>query len=298
MPNPAPIGPGRFVKLATRRPIEPVARLPGRRRSTTLRHGDWIEGGSPAVNVYSTAWFETFLRASAPPPVDRELAFFERHAPLPEYRRVLDVACGIGRHARALAEVGYDVVGIDNSEDVLAVARAGAPSGAAFALADMRGLSAIRPGDAERFDAVICLWQSFGNFPEPVNRDVLAGMAGRLRPGGRLLLDVYNRDALPALPSREVETRDGRTFRTTRSLEGGRFAVRIAYEGSDDEDRLEWQVFTPDEIVALGEPVGLSPILTCAWFDDRVPAGPEHVRMQVLFETAGSGGATPSTRES
>jgi len=236
------------------------------------------------MNVYSAAWFETFLSVGAPPPIDRELAFFARHLPLPDFRRVLDVACGIGRHARALAALGYEVVGIDVSEDVLDIARQGAPRGASFVLGDMRNLDAFGSEPAVRFDTVVCLWQSFGNFSEAANREVLAGMGRRLRGGGRLLLDIYNREALPSLPTEERETRNGRVFTTTRALEGDRLRVRIEYDGSEETDALEWQVFTPDEIVALGHSVGLAHVLTCAWFDDAMPAGPQHIRMQVLFE--------------
>lgn len=236
------------------------------------------------MNVYSATWFETFLSVGAPPPIDRELAFFARHLPPPDFRRVLDVACGIGRHARALAELGYEVVGVDISEDVLAIARDGAPPGARFVLGDMRNLDAFGSEPAVRFDAVICLWQSFGNFSGEANREVLAGMGRRLRGGGRLLLDVYNREALPSLPAEERETRNGRAIKTTRVLEGDRLRVRLEFEGSGETDALEWQVFTPEEIVALGGSVGLRHILTCAWFDDAISAGPDHIRMQVLFE--------------
>ncbi len=118
------------------------------------------------MNLYSPAWFETFLSASDPPSVAPERAFFQKHFPLPDHRRVLDVACGIGRHARALAAAGYDVLGADISEDALAAARVGAPAGATFVQGDMSDLDSL-PSD---FDVCMCLWQSFGGFSDEENR--------------------------------------------------------------------------------------------------------------------------------
>ncbi|MFW6201016.1 MAG: class I SAM-dependent methyltransferase, partial [Gemmatimonadota bacterium] len=65
------------------------------------------------TNTYSARWFDTFL---APVPEERtraEIAFLRRHLPPERYGSILDVACGPGRHALALAEAGYAVTGVD-----------------------------------------------------------------------------------------------------------------------------------------------------------------------------------------
>lgn len=230
-------------------------------------------------NAYSPTWFDTFLPADDPPPVDREVAFVLRHLPLTDYRRVLDVACGVGRHARALASHDYDVLGIDRSEAAIEAAREGAPHGVRFLVHDMADLDVL---EAEGFDAVLCLWQSFG-YAGSDDRAVLSAMARRLRPGGRLLLDVYNRDAIAGLPNEERGIRRGREVLTIRALEGDRLRVRLSYSDSEDRDEFEWRVFTPEELAAEATGCGLSPLLACAWFDAEIPASAKHVRMQLLF---------------
>lgn len=107
--------------------------------------------------------------------------------------RVLDVGCGPGRHAHELARRGVEVHGIDISRRFVELATATAPLGATFERMDARTL-ADRAGFHGAFDAVICLCQgAFGLMTANGDDDrVLAGMAGALRPGGRLALSAFS----------------------------------------------------------------------------------------------------------
>src|SRR6266508_871470 len=70
-------------------------------------------------NQYSTTWFEMFLQPIQPVQTEREVAFVARWLPQPAYTTVLDLCCGQGRHARALAARGYRVTGVDRSVERL-----------------------------------------------------------------------------------------------------------------------------------------------------------------------------------
>jgi SAM-dependent methyltransferase len=136
---------------------------------------------------------EAYLRYSFTKGTDQEVAFLVHELGLVPGVRVLDVGCGPGRHAHALARLGVEVVGIDISERFVELARRFAPPGAAFARGDARSLSY----EAE-FDAVISLCQgAFGlsdgpGAPLDPDEQVLAGMARALRPGGRLALTAFS----------------------------------------------------------------------------------------------------------
>jgi len=80
---------------------------------------------------------------------------------------------------------------------------AGAVAGVEFRELDLHDIGLI----AERFDGVLCLLQSFGYGESDQNRALLAAMRHVLRPGGRILLDIYNADAVEDLPSSEVTQR-------------------------------------------------------------------------------------------
>src|SRR6266511_3124826 len=104
---------------------------------------------------------------------------------------VIDVGCGPGRHALALARRGIDVVGVDLSEDFVALARdAAAADGlpARFEVGDVRDLA----HDAE-FDAVICLCQGgFGLLGGRAEPRAMERLTVALRPGGRLALTAFS----------------------------------------------------------------------------------------------------------
>jgi SAM-dependent methyltransferase len=113
-------------------------------------------------------WFEdvadhlgsAYLRYSFTKGTDQEVDFLTDALGLTPGARILDVGCGPGRHAHALAVRGFDVVGVDISERFVGLAREGAPAGAlvTFERADARALRF----DNE-FDAVISLCQgAFG----------------------------------------------------------------------------------------------------------------------------------------
>ncbi|MEU4240776.1 class I SAM-dependent methyltransferase [Actinoplanes sp. NPDC026619] len=103
--------------------------------------------------------------------------------------RVLDLACGHGTLANALAARGGEVTGLDSSAVFLERARSAGETGVEFVAGDMRKLPAEWTG---RFDRLVNWTTAFGYFDDPTNRAVLAEMARVLRPGGRLAIDVDN----------------------------------------------------------------------------------------------------------
>lgn len=107
--------------------------------------------------------------------------------------RILDVACGYGRHSVELARRGFAVTGLDLSSVQLAHARERAAA-AAVDVDWRRGDSRTMTFDAE-FDAAINMFLSFGYFDtDEEHLALLRGVARALRPGGRFLMDFWNRE--------------------------------------------------------------------------------------------------------
>ena len=121
---------------------------------------------------------------------------------------VLDLACGHGEMAGQLAARGCRVTGLDSSPVFLDRARADAAAAGVsveYVAGDMRELPW-----RSRFDRVVNWSTAFGYFDDATNRAVLDGVAGVLRPGGRLAMDLDNLPRFLAswTSSRVVAARD------------------------------------------------------------------------------------------
>jgi SAM-dependent methyltransferase len=104
---------------------------------------------------------------------------------------VLDLACGSGRHTIALCNLGFDVVGLDISANLLGIAKKRGAS--AMVRGDMRFL----PFKTCAFSAAVSVDNSFGYLPsEEEDKQSLAEVKKVLRTGGVFVLDVFNREKL------------------------------------------------------------------------------------------------------
>lgn len=156
--------------------------------------------GAAADPAELRPWFETFfnddyLRTVRPPTpreVGRECDFIEALFEAPRGATILDVGCGLGLHAIELTRRGYLVVGLDLSLPMLSRAADEAQDEGLlinFLHGDMRDMTF-----GGSFDAVLCWGTSFGYFEEAGNRQALDQIHAAVKPGGKLLLDIVNRD--------------------------------------------------------------------------------------------------------
>lgn len=127
-----------------------------------------------------------------------DAVFIRKSAELGAGQTVLDVACGDGRHCFALANLGLMVTGLDCSLSQLVRAsqrNEATEAGVTLLHGDMRALPRDRT-----YDVVTCLGSSIGYFDgDEQNRQVLQEMIEVLRPGGKLVLQVFNRDYMVAV---------------------------------------------------------------------------------------------------
>ena len=235
---------------------------------------------SVVPNDYTRHWFDVFLETMPSGLTAIEVDAVAGRLELPEFRRLLDVCCGPARHAVELVERGYEVTGIDRDATVVAAAARRCPGGRFIEL-DQRSLSRLEG----RFYAAVILWQSFGYFDPATNDQVLADIHSLLRPGGRLLLDLFHRSYFERHQGRISPTRDPRCVAITNSMDGSRLRSRIDYANGFDET-MEFELFTPDEIGARASPLGLELIEACCWWDSDRPPSVDEQRFQVTFERA------------
>jgi SAM-dependent methyltransferase len=229
-------------------------------------------------NAYSHRWFDFFHVNISEARTILEAAFVCRCAPLPGFRRIADVCCGMGRHARALSKHGYSVVGIDRDADLIAKAR-GLAGGPTYVNADVRD---YRP-DPGMFDVAIIMSQSFGHFDATTNREVLERLAYEVREGGRVILDLWSAEFFVIHQGRYEFKTPGGVVRESKQVDEDRLFVHLDYPDGG-EDSFEWQLFTPARMISVAESVGLRQLVACTAFDETTAPSPTNPRVQFVFE--------------
>jgi len=241
------------------------------------------------VNVYPPRWFAAFLGRVDPQIIATEVEFLERVLPQPAFRVVLDLCCGVGRHAIPLSASGYSVIALDRDALALDVVRQASRGrdrcGPETVLGDMRAL----PVRSSSLDAIICMWQSFGYFDTHTNRAVLADCVRALRPGGRLIVDLYHRAYYELTVGTRRILRGETEISEIRAVEGERLHVTLTYGGTagydarEKTDELDWHLYSADELAADAVTVGLQLVLSCTEFDEARSPTSDDPRMQLVF---------------
>jgi SAM-dependent methyltransferase len=195
--------------------------------------------------------------------------------------RILDLACGPGRHAAELARWGGQVVGFDLSRAMLLRARE--RSRGALVRGDMRALP-FRDGS---FTLAVNLFTSFGYFlNEDENRRVVSQVAAALAPGGHFVLDYLNAEHVRRT-LKVTEQANGRDVRVRRRIDGAnRFVIKeieLRDEGRRFEERV--RLYGADELVALLTDAGLRVVARFGDYDGG-PAGHDAPRVILVAARA------------
>ncbi len=231
-PPPAPAAPAKKpVPQAAVAAV--VAKEPSRPNATKQRQ--WF------VDLFDEDYLRT-LPFLTPQATQAEAEFVLNAMNLAPGANVLDLGCGYGRHAMELAARGFHVVGLDLSTPLLV--RGGEEAHRRgltinFVRGDMRELDFV-----EQFDAAYCLFSTFGYFDDETNKKTLQNISRALKPGGKFLVEILNRDYIIAdLPTRVWWEGDGCVV--LEEVELNYFSSRIQVNRSvvfDDGRQLEQEI--------------------------------------------------------
>ncbi|WP_340106741.1 class I SAM-dependent methyltransferase [Rhodohalobacter sp. 8-1] len=190
-------------------------------------------------------WFDSplyeFLYAYRNEKEAKKLAdHIQREIPADQYKNIVDVGCGRGRHSIELAERGYNVTGFDLSPQ--AIERADR-------IASDRGLQNVtflvndmRQPLAGRFDAAINLFTTFGYFLEnKENERVLKSVNSMLKKNGLFLIDYFNSEKVKSeLVPKEEGSHKGINYTISRYIENRCVYKNIRFSGKGFEKPKEY----------------------------------------------------------
>lgn len=199
-----------------------------------------------------------------------QIQFAEHVLAMTPPMRVLDLGCGHGRHANALARRGYRVHGVDRIEGFLAIARREAGSApVTYERADLAAITA----DAA-YDRALCIYDVLGYFDDAHSQQVLAAAHRALVPGGKLLLDLRTREWLVRLPPaaiHELPNGDLMLDRYSFDVLTSRFIDRRTYirGGVRRDIAFSVRVWTLTEMRTILDGIGFAVTHVFGGFDRR-----------------------------
>jgi SAM-dependent methyltransferase len=237
-----------------------------------------------------TAWYEQWFGADYlrlyphrdEADAERAVGLLSRHGIGGAGQRVLDLACGAGRHTRALAARGANVVAFDLSQALLLAARGRGAS--TLVRGDMRAL-ALRDG---AFEAVVNLFTSFGYFDDDAEHAaVIREVARVLRPGGLFAFDFLNAPRVRAtlVPRDERRTSREIVVQERRLTPDGRFVEKTIHVGEGRTFMERVRLLERSDLVAMFAAAGLTVRHTFgSW--DGTPYADDAERLVLLAQRA------------
>ena len=144
-----------------------------------------------------------------------------------ESTKVLDLACGKGRHSIFVNTMGYDTTGVDLSAESIDRAKKSESDNLHFFQHDMR-----LPLPGMSFDLVLNLFTSFGYFEDKThNEKMLTSIHDYLSEDGKLVIDFFNAETvLNNLVGTETKLIDGIAFNISKTVENGAIVKKINFE--------------------------------------------------------------------
>lgn len=211
------------------------------------------------ANWFESPWYMRLYTHRTEAEAQQAVALVADLAHIPRGARVLDLACGYGRHSYALAEHGYVVTGLDYSHHLIEKARElHSHPNVSYVTGDMRG-----PFPGAPYRAIVNFFTSFGYFDtHEEHMSVLRAVHDHLVPGGTFVLDFLNSARVRAtLVPESVSMIDGATIVQQRRIEEPfvKKSILITNPCNGDyefEERV-W-LYTHDELLAMCTQAGLN----------------------------------------
>jgi SAM-dependent methyltransferase len=208
--------------------------------------------------------------------VVEDIGFYVDEALQAAGRPVVELGVGTGRIAIPVAMAGVHVIGVDSSPGMLAVcAERAAEAGVADRL-ELRVGDLRRPPVDERVELVTCPFRAYLHLPSDEERlEALAAARGLLRPGGRLIFDVFrpSQEDVDETNGRWIEREPGIDERADWDLE--RQTLTLSVRRADEQSTMTLWWLEAERWNALLAEAGFEVDACYGWFDRTPYAGGE-----------------------
>ena len=191
-----------------------------------MKKNEWFK------DWFNTSYYHTLYKNRD----DKEAARFIKNlvnfTKIPLNSKILDLACGKGRHSITLNKLGMDVIGVDLSEESIAHANQFSNSNLSFEVHDMRD-----PILNHKFEAVFNLFTSFGYFDtQDENTKVIDSIYNAIHQNGMLIIDFMNcKKVITNLVESETKHIDGIDFKIERKFDNLHIYKSITFRDKGED---------------------------------------------------------------
>jgi SAM-dependent methyltransferase len=215
---------------------------------------DWRKVFEAADYLYFYGDFLTQDRST------REVDFLIKELKLGKPMSILDLACGHGRHSNRLAELGYQVIGIDITQDFIDIARKDAHKKKIFVKYLRQDMRKIQYKN--EFDRILLLFTAFGYYEDDVNLSILKKISRALKKDGLFCFDIPNRDGMMKILLPAVVTEKDKDMmidlHNFDSINGKLYNKRIVIRnGQRKEKPFFVRLYNPTEIIKMLHQAGM-----------------------------------------
>ena len=219
-------------------------------------NNNWYEDFFTGLNV------EMWERAATPEWTEQEATFLTDVLNCPPASHLLDIPCGFGRHAVALAERGYTITGIDLSTEFLATLNDSIRAGSLPIEVIQGDITTTR--FAMSFDGAYCMGNSFGYVDYEGMAQFVRNVSEALKPGARFVINsgLLAESILVHFPTTGQYILGDLTMdiSNTYVVEESYMATKLTYTKGDRTETHSFKhyVYTLSEVRRLLERFGLS----------------------------------------
>ena len=208
---------------------------------------DWF------VDWFNTSYYHILYQNRNESEAKEFIINLMNHLRLNSTSKILDLACGKGRHSKTLNELGFEVLGVDLSENSIKEAQKWSSDSLSFQVHDMRNKISNR-----QFNAIFNLFTSFGYFDTfKENQLVCEAMFQMLEPGGKLVIDFMNvYKVIHSLVIKEEKIIDEVDFKISRNYDDSHIFKHIKFsdKGNDFQFTERVQILRLEDFQSLLEP--------------------------------------------
>jgi len=187
--------------------------------------------------LFDDKYTQTYVDTSSEKRTATEVDFLLKNLSIKKGTNILDLACGYGRHAIKLSQAKFKVTGLDYSKHLINLAKATAKEKGLsidFLRGDIRNFSF-----SKKFDAVICMFTSFGYFTrEEDHEKVIKQVSKALKRNGVFFLDVKNPIATTIDFEKNISA-GNKELRKTETLSNG---INLSTSQVFDIHKMRWKI--------------------------------------------------------